>query len=149
MSGKSAYMENAFLKLLFNGTTDALWAAAAGSMTTLYVSLHTSDPTDTPATEQTQGETAYTGYARQAVTRSSAAGGWTVTGSSVSPFMASGGVDFPICTAAPGSPIQYVGIGTLVSGNGKLLFSGALSPAIAVAIGVIPRITNASTITES
>lgn len=85
MSGKTAYLENAVLKLLFNSTAIANFAdnASSSPATNLYISLHTTDPTDTPATEQTTGETNYTGYARQAVARNS--GGWTITGSVASP----------------------------------------------------------------
>lgn len=146
MSGKTSYLENAILKLLFNGTAIANIAdnAASSPLTNLYLSLHTADPTDTPATEQTTSETAYTGYARVALARTS--GGWTVTSSVVSP---TANVDFGVCTAAPGSAILYVGVGTLLTGNGKLLMSGALTPSIAMAIGVIPRLTVMSTITES
>ena len=149
MAGKTAFLENAFLKLIFNAVADPTFAATAGSVTTLYMSLHTADPTDTPATEQTTSECAYTGYARVAITRSSASGGWTVTGNSVSPNMSTGGVDFPICTASPGSPATHVGIGTAASGTGKMWFTGAVSPAITIAVGVKPQITNASTIVES
>lgn len=38
---KSSFLDNALLKLLFNATTDATFASAAGSITNLYVSLHT------------------------------------------------------------------------------------------------------------
>jgi len=59
MSGKTAYLENAWLKLLFQAVAIANIAdnAASSPLTALYISLHTADPTDTPATEQTQNET--------------------------------------------------------------------------------------------
>lgn len=145
MSGKTAYLENAWLKLLLNGTAIANFAdnTASSPATNLYISLHTTDPTDTPATEQTTGETTYTGYARQAVARTT--GGWTVTGSVAVPVAS---VNFPVCTAAPGGTIQYVGIGTASSGNGKLLQVAALSPTIPMTVGTVPTITTASTLTE-
>lgn len=146
MSGKSTYLRNGWLKLLFQATAIANVAdnAASSPLTTLYLSLHTSDPGLAPATEQSQGETAYTGYARIGLTRSAV--GWTVTGNDVTP---AANVDFGECTASPGSAITYVGVGTLASGNGKLLMSGALSPSITMATGVIPRLTTASKITET
>lgn len=144
MAGKTDVFENDFLKLIFNGTAIANIAdnAAASPITNLYLSLHTSDPTDAAASGQTTGETTYTSYARVAVARTS--GGWTVTGNSVSPVA---NISFPQCTGGTAS-ITHVGIGTASSGTGKLLFVGSLTPAIAVSTGVVPQITTASTITE-
>lgn len=144
MSGKTDVFENDLLKLIFNGTAIANIAdnAASFPLTTLYLSLHTSDPTDAAASGQSTNETTYTGYARIAVQRSAA--GWTVTGNSVSPVT---NAEFGQCTAGTAT-ITYAGIGTAASGTGKLLYVGAISPAIAVSPGVIPRLTPASTITE-
>lgn len=144
MAGKTDVFENDFLKLLFQGTAIANIAdnAASAPLTNLYMSLHTADPTDAAASGQSTNETAYTGYARVAVARTS--GGWTVTNNVVSP---TANVSFGQCTAGT-STITHVGIGTASSGTGKLLFSGALSPSIAVSNGVVPQITTASTITE-
>lgn len=145
MAGKTAYLENAILKLIFNGTAIANIAdnASASPATSYWISLHTADPTDTPATEQTQSETSYTGYARMELDRNGT--DWVVTGSSVSP---GANVDFGECTAGSAT-ITHAGIGTASSGNGKLLFSGVISPSIVVAAGVVPRIKSTSTITES
>lgn len=146
MSGKSTYLRNGWLKLLFQATAIANVAdnTATSPLTSLYISLHTTDPGLAPANEQAQGETAYTGYARIALARSAV--GWTVTANEVVP---AANVDFGECTGSPGSAITYIGIGTLASGNGKLLMSGALSPSITMAVGVIPRLTTASKITET
>ena len=144
MAGMTDSFELAIAKLIFNATAIANIAdnAASGPLTNLYLSLHTSDPTDAAASGQLTNETTYTGYARVAVARTT--GGWTVTGNSVSPVA---NISFGQCTAGSAS-ITHVGIGTLVSGTGKMLFTGALSPAITVAVGVVPQITTASTITE-
>ncbi|MBK8772536.1 MAG: hypothetical protein IPM06_19220 [Rhizobiales bacterium] len=144
MSGKTAYFEAAIQKLVFQaiGIANIADNAAASPVSTLYLSLHTADPTDTPATEQSQNETTYTGYARVAVARSAA--GWSIVGSAISPVA---NVDFPACTAGTAT-ITHFGIGTLASGNGKLLYVGGVTPAIAVAAGVTPRLTPATTITE-
>ena len=143
---KTNTCENSLLLLIFNNTDFAgigdagglQNSAAAGS---LYVSLHTADPTD--AGTQTSSETAYTGYARVAVARSGA--GWTVTGNSVSP---TANVDFGECTASPGGALTHFGVGTDSSGAGTLLYKGTLTPNITMAVGVIPRVKTTSTITE-
>jgi len=67
-----------------------------------------------------------------------------VTGSAVSPLA---NVDFGTCTAGTAT-ITHIGIGTAASGTGKLLLSGAVTPSIAVASGVTPRLTPAMTVTE-
>jgi hypothetical protein len=103
------------------------------------VALHTADPGE--AGTQATSETAYTGYARVAVARTS--GGWTVTNNSVSP---AANIDFGECTASPGGPITHFSVGTGVSN--KLLYSGTVIPNITLAVGVVPRLKTTSTITE-
>lgn len=144
MAGKTDVFENDLLKLIFNGVSIANIAdnAVASPLTTLYLSLHTADPTDSAASGQSTNETTYTGYARIAAARSPA--GWSVVGNSVSPVA---NVEFGQCAAGTAT-ITYAGIGTSATGSGKLLYAGAISPAIAVSAGVIPRLTPASTITE-
>lgn len=140
---KSNSAENSFLKLLFNAVAWANLAdnAASSPLTSLFVALHTADPGE--AGDQTTSEISYTGYARVAVLRT--AGGWTVTGASVSPVAA---ITFGQMTAGAGGTATYASIGTLVSGAGIILYSGALSPTILVTNGVTPQIGTASTITE-
>lgn len=141
---KSTTFDNDLLKLIFNATAIANLAdnAAVSPLTNLYVALHTADPG--VGGSQATNETAYTGYARVAVART--AGGWTVTGVSVSPVA---NLDFPVCTAVPGAAISHASVGILSAGAGKILYSGALTPAITMAVGVAPRIPPTSTITES
>jgi hypothetical protein len=143
MSSKSNYWENAILELLFNADAIPNIADNAGTdpLTNLYVSLHTADPGE--AGDQTTSETAYTGYARVAVARTS--GGWTVTANSVSP---TANIEFGEVTASPGGDITHVGIGTDASGTGNMLYYGALSPNLTLSVGNIPRITTSSTIVE-
>lgn len=138
---KGNTFENDILKLIFNATAIADLAQddASGPATTLTVALHTADPGE--AGDQTTSETAYTGYARQTVARTS--GGWTVTNNSVSP---AANIDFPECTASPGGAITHFSVGTGVSN--KLLYSGTVAPNITMAVGVIPRLKTTSTITE-
>ena len=145
---KSDTFENDWMLLLFNNTAIANIGDVAGlrattTAGTFWVSLHTADPGDTGTT--ITSETAYTGYARQSVNRASGAGGFTVTANSVSPTT---NVDFPECTAVPGAAITHFGIVNTVSGAGKLLYSGTVTPNITMAVGVIPRIKTTSTITE-
>lgn len=141
---KGDTFENDLLKLIFNATAIALIAdnAASTPLTNLFVSLHTSDPGE--AGNQTTNEIAYTGYARVAVARTS--GGFTVTGSSVSP---AANIDFPLMTGGAGGTVTFWAVGTVTTGGtGKILYSGAVSPTLSVVNGAIPRLTTASTVTE-
>ena len=143
--GMSNTFENDLALLIFNNTNiadigDATGLRGSSTAGSLWVALYTSDPGE--AGTATTNETAYTGYARVALARSGS--GWTVTGNSVSP---TANVDFGECTASPGSNITHVGIVNTSAGAGKLLMSGALSSAITMATGVIPRIKTTSTIT--
>lgn len=142
---KGNTFENDLLKLIFNATAIANIAdnAAASPLTNLWVALHTADPGE--AGGQNTSESGYTGYLRMAVARTG--GGWIVTGASVSP---AANIDFPECTATAGglSSITYASAGTASGGAGKILYSGTLTPNVALAIGVIPRVKTTSTITE-
>jgi hypothetical protein len=132
-----------FLKLIFQAVAIANVAdnAATSPLTSLYVSLHTANPG--AAGNQATSEAAYTGYARVAVARTSS--GWAISGQTITPVA---DITFPAATA--GSETEtYFGIGTASSGTGKLLYSGALSPTIAVANGVTPKVLSTSTIAES
>ena len=138
---KGDTFENDILKLIFNATTinDLAENDTTAPATTLTVALHTADPGE--AGTQLTSQTAYTGYARQTVARTT--GGWTVTANSVSPVA---NIDFPECTAAPGTAITHFSVGTGVAD--KLLYSGTVTPNITMAVGVIPRLKTTSTITE-
>jgi hypothetical protein len=139
---KGNTFENDLVKLIFNATAIANLAdnAASSPFTNLYVSLHTADPGE--AGDQTTSECAYTSYARVAVARTS--GGWTATANSISPVA---NIDFPAATGGS-ETATFAAVGTAVSGTGKILYSGAISPTIAISSGVTPRLTTASTITE-
>lgn len=141
---KSNASKSAILRLLFNGTPIAGLAdnASISPLTTLYVSLHTSDPL---LTSLTGSEVSYTGYARQGVPRNTA--GWIVTGESVSPV---NGILFPQVTDDPYSAIAtYAAISTTATGNGLVLYSGAISAGgIILAPYAGPTLFSSSTITE-
>ena len=142
---KSNTFEADLLGLIFINTAiadigDAAGLRASTTAGSLWLTLHTSDPGE--AGTAVTNETAYTGYARVARTRGA---GFTLTGQSISP---SADVDFGECTASPGGAITHFGVVNTSSGAGKLLYKGALTPNITMAVGVIPRIKAATTITE-
>lgn len=142
---KSNTWENDLLLLLFNNTNaanigDGTGLRGSSVVGVLYVSLHSDDPSE--AGNQTTNEIVYTDYARVSVERTGV--GWTVTANSVSP---TANIDFPACTGLT-DIARYFGIGTDISGTGKLLYSGTITPNISISDGVIPRLTTASTITE-
>ena len=133
---KSNGLETDLLKFIFNGT-------AVGSLTgitTLYLSLHTLDPGE--AGDQTTNETSYGGYARQSIARNS--GALLVTGNSVSPV---GIITFPTVVSG-NQQLTFAGIGTDFAGPGNLLYSGPLTPTLQATVGLTPKITPSSTITE-
>lgn len=131
MSATNAF-ETAVLALYFNGTAHADLAQNDGSSpaTNLYVSLHTADPGE--AGSQNTSEAAYTGYARQAVSRDT--NGWLVSGDTASNVAQ---ITFGQCTASP-VDITHVGVGLSESGAGTLLISLALTSPISMAIGATP-----------
>jgi hypothetical protein len=140
---KGDTFENDFLKLILQGTPIANVAdnAATSPLSSLYLALHTADPGE--AGSQTTNEAAYTGYARKAVARTS--GGFTIVANVAS---LAADQDFGECTVSPGSNLTHWSIGTAPSGAGKILWKGALGSAIAMAIGVIPRVKAGTVITE-
>lgn len=142
---KGNVFENDLMKLIFNGTAIALIAdnAATTPLTNLFLALHTADPGE--AGDQTTTECAYVGYARTAVARTT--GGWTVTDNAAVPVA---DIVFPAAEAGttPESA-THASVGTVVSGVGKILYKGAITPPIAISEGVTPRLTSSNTsITE-
>jgi hypothetical protein len=146
---KNSFLDNAYLALVFNGTTIPGLAQnlVSGALTNLQVALHTADPTTTAGSgtlnTQNASEAAYTGYARVSVARTT--GGWVVTGSSVSP---ASNINFPAGTGGGGTA-TYMSVGVGSSGATSILYSGAISPTIAMGSGVTPVIAAGTTITES
>lgn len=113
-------------------------SVAAGS---LYLSLHTADPGE--AGTQSTSEISYTGYARVAVVRSAV--GFTVTGNTVT---LAANQDFGEMTAGAGGTVTHFAVGKEVSGATVVLYKGAVTPNIVVAVGVTPRLKAATNITE-
>ncbi len=133
---KTDAFENAILAYIFNNTA----IPSLVGVTTLYMSLHTDDPTE-PG-NQTTFEATYGAYARQPVARTAA--GFIVTGNSASPATT---VIFPQCTSG-NIEITHAGIGTDATGAGNLIYSGIITPNLQVQTGVTPRLTPDSFVTE-
>lgn len=148
MAAKSTLFDTALLTLIFNnsqlGTINELMGVASSPQTDLYISLHTATPA-VGAPNQTTNEISYTGYARAAVPRS--AFGFTVAGNVVS---LTSNVDFAPCSGGASQTATHFAIGTKSTGAaGIILYFGAITPNIVVSSGVIPRLTPASTVTET
>lgn len=142
--GKGNTTSNNLLKLIFNATNWSLIAdnTATTPLTNLFVALHTADPTASGS--QTSSEIAYTSYARVSVARTTS--GWTASSAqSTSPVAA---ITFPTGTGGSGTA-SFWSIGTLTSGAGVILYSGAISPTIVCGSGATPSLTTASTVTEA
>jgi hypothetical protein len=131
---KSTATCNSLLALIFNATA---WADIAENdssapATNLYVSLHTADPG--VGNNQTTNETVYTNYVRIAVARTT--GGWDAPSSGATANAAL--AQFAQCGAS-GATLTHVAIGTAASGAGTVLYAGALSSSLAVALGIQPQ----------
>lgn len=141
--GKGSTFDNDLLKLIFNGTAIANIAdnAAASPLANLYMSLHTADPG--AGGSQTVSEAAYTGYTRIGVPRNSS--GFTVAGNACT---LTASVIFPTATGGTETEI-WTAVGTALTGTGKILYRGPITPSLAVTSGVSPQLTTGTTITES
>ncbi len=142
--GKGSTFDNDLLKLIFNGISISNLAdnAATAPLTNLYASLHTADPG--AGGSQTTNEATYGSYARVTIARTS--GGFTVSGNSCS--LAST-ISFPVPSTGAGEIETWFAIGTAVSGAGKILYRGPITPSITIVAAIAPQLTAATTITES
>lgn len=153
MAGKSDTFEADILKLIFNATAIPNIAdnAASAPLTNLYVSLHTADPVEVD--NQTTNEittTQYQNYARAPVARTT--GGWAVSGTNPTQCKPVAAITFLQSGAgSTGATITHAAVGTLVSGAGKILYSGPVTPNIAITAGggVTPSLATTSAIEES
>jgi hypothetical protein len=142
-------MEHVFNNVAMTNIGDAgglLQSVAPGDV---YVSLHTSDPGEA-VTDPTTTETTYTNYARISVPRS--AGGWTISViADVASCSPTSDITFPTCGATPGADLTHFAVlGGITNDllDQVVLYSGAITPNIAMATDVIPRIDTDTTITE-
>jgi hypothetical protein len=97
--------------------------------TTQYLALFTADPTETGSIAN---EATYTGYARVALTKSSA---WTGTSS---PYTNSSLIQFGACTAGSNSLTHFAVVDT-ASGAVNMMISGALTATLNVSSGIQPQ----------
>ena len=134
--------ENALLLYIFNSVAITTTLNFPDT-TSVAVCLHTGDPGE--AGTPVNSETSYTGYYRVVLARDDSSD-WTVTNNSVSP---AANIEFGECTAEPGAALTHWSVVTsgLPLDEGAILFSGAISPSIVMAVGVIPIIKTTSTIT--
>lgn len=133
-----AILDLFFKNSAFSNVGDSSGLQPSGSAGNFWISLHTSDPGVSGS--QSTNETSYGAYARVSVARSGA--GWVRTGQSISPAAT---ITFPQCTSGTAT-ITHAGLGSDSTGAGHLFWSGAVSPNISVATGVIPELTTASTL---
>lgn len=137
--GKGNAFQNDLMRLYFHGTPIAMVADnAAAPFTGHVLALHVADPG--VGGSQSINEAVYAGYSRKTVPRSAV--GWTISGHRAN--LASS-VSFGACTASPGPPITYWSVSR---GSGIIDYVGTLVYPIVMAIGVNPRLTPASEITE-
>ncbi len=121
---KANTTENDVLAMILTGV-DPAWRGNANR----YLALHTADPGE--AGSQTTSEATFTSYARIAI----ATADWTDGGST---FSNTNLAQFPQCTGGTNT-ITHVSIGTLASGAGQILYSGALNSSLSVSNGIQPQ----------
>lgn len=116
--------ENAVLKVMLQGIDPSYRSGA-----TQYIALFTGDPGETASLA---AEADYTGYARVALTKSSA---WTDGGST---FTNATLVQFGACTAG-NNTISHFAVVDTASGAVAMCISGQLSGNLAVSSGIQPQ----------
>lgn len=143
MSASTSF-QTAILKLLLTNTAianigDSSGLQGSGTAGSLYIALHTADPS---SGNQSTSEASYTGYSRVAVARSTS--GWSVSGNDYSNVSA---VTFGKATAGS-STVTHFSIGTSSTGSGQILLSGALDTQRSITADVTPSFA-ASALTGS
>lgn len=142
--GKATATSNNFLNLVYRAVAWANIAdnAATSPLTNIQVALHTADPG--AGGNQSTSEATYTSYARTQVSR--ATGAWSAaSGGALSPSV---NIDAPAGTGGSGTLTNF-STGVASSGATAILHSGTITPSISSGNGVTPRLTTATTITET
>ena len=116
--------ENAALAMFLKGTDPSYRVGA-----TQYLALFTADPGEAASLA---AEATYTGYARVALTKSTA---WTDGGSS---FTNAALIQFGACTAGTNTITHFAVVDT-ASGAVAMMISGALSASLNVSSGIQPQ----------
>lgn len=126
---KSAYSQNAYLRLVFNADTiTGIARDAASPVTDLVVALHTADPGENGS--QLTNEIVYGGYQRKLVART--AEEWLVSGSNAIPV---NDIVFGEMLSGAGGSVTHASVG---DGFDNILYSGPVTPNINVITGVRP-----------
>jgi hypothetical protein len=143
MAGKSDAFKYNLLVHIFNGTAISNWNTTGGT-TTLWVGLHTADPTDSGSTANEGG---YTQYTRASANRSTA--GFAVTsGTSAAATVApAAAMSFPQNTSTSTGTFSYFTVWNSSSSSSPI-YTGAVSPTINFSQNVTPQVTTSSSITE-
>ena len=129
--GKGTTFDNDLLKLIFQAATISTLAEnVSGGLGSLFVALHTADPS---AGNQNTSEVAYTGYNRVAVSRNSS--GWTVSANNTTN---AANINFPACTGGSNTA-AFVSIGQNNTGvAGEIYYAGALTANLSISKGITP-----------
>lgn len=140
---KSLVFSTDILRVIFwNYPINGICDAASAPYPTLYMSLHTDDPT--PDGDQTSHEISYTGYARCPVNRGTTY--WGINNGIANP---KNPITFPLMTGGFGGIASYWVVGTSHSSSGKILYIGSITPAIYVVVGVSPEFDVTTSVIES
>lgn len=132
---KGATFKNDLLLLILENANiatvgDATGLRGSSTAGSVYISLHTADPS---AGTQTTNEATYTGYARVAVTRT--AGAWTTASGATEN---TSDITFAECTGGSDT-ITHAAVGVASgAGAGLILYVGTVS--LAVSSGITPKI---------
>lgn len=119
--------ENDIIQVMFRNNVDPAWRTNSN----LYVALHKADPGEGGAQNTTEAD--YTNYARVAVAKTAV--GWDISGNQAQNAAL---LQFPQCGAS-GCVVTHVSIGTLLTGAGQVLYSGALNAPLSVSNLIQPQ----------
>lgn len=111
--GLTASWKQKLVKFVADGTNPLT------SVTTLYLSLHTADPT---AGNQTTSEASFTGYVRLAIGRNTTDWDDYVTTGVMNAILKTFGTN-----TGAGQTVTHFGLGTSISGAGDLILTGTIN----------------------
>jgi hypothetical protein len=134
---KGVAFDNNMLGLIFQASNISLLAQNAnGGIGSLYVSLHTADPS---GGNQNTNEVSYTSYNRVAVPRNN--NGWSLNNNVV---LNLNQIAFPSCTGG-NNTAAWAAIGSNNSGTaGEVYYSAALNSSLVITNGITPFFANNS-----
>jgi hypothetical protein len=141
MSKGNTFEQN-FLQLIYNTTAITNLAQNGVSpITSIQIALHTADPGETG--NQGTNETTYGGYTRKAVSRNSS--NWSCSSSGSMTMQSAQDFQAP----SSGTPtITHFSLGGGTSGATRYFHAGVISPNVTLAVGIVPRMTSSTVLTE-